>query len=178
MGIKMTKSQNECISRDIWKEIFFYLNGDDLLNCALVCRYFYQLQCNNYLWFQKVLERKLYLTQKVSIRHPIVCYYPEVDYKQYYLSLFYHTYEFQLFSAYKNLKSEYHYLVVDGSKKDYSKNKFKFICFYVPIQILLFPFYCFVELLDYIYCKKREKNVCHCKKCKWKQQVSLSRIER
>jgi hypothetical protein len=170
--------EREFLCKDLWKDIFIYLNGEDLLNCSLVCKYFYQLQSNNDLWFQKVLDRKLYLKQKVSIHHPIVCYYQEVNYKQYYLSLFHHSYEFKLFMPYKNLRLDYQNLVVNGLEEDYVKNKWKFVCVFVPLQIILFPVYCFVELIEFYYCKTREKNYCDCNQCKWKQMKTLCKIKR
>jgi hypothetical protein len=177
MGNRTTKPSLEMIPKELWKDIFNYLDGEDLLRCSLVCKLFYELNKNNILWLEKIQRKKLYLLQKVSKKHPIFCYYPEINYKQYYLSLFHHSYEFGLLSPYRNLSSDYQYYVIEGTKKDYWKNLLRFYFLYVPAQILMFPVYGIVEIIEYIQVKKREKKYCDCRKCHWKQQMVLSKLK-
>lgn len=171
MGNKIgTLNEIPYISKDLWRDIFEYLDGEDILKCSLVCKHFYELNRNNELWFRKIFQKKLYLTQKVSRNHPMICYYSKLNYKQYYLSLFHHSYQFGLFAPYTNLKLDYEKYVTSN------KNKFLFFGVYVPVQILFFPVYCFFEAFEFIKCKRREKKYCNCKECYRRQYLTLMKI--
>jgi hypothetical protein len=181
MGNQSIKYKEPYIVQDLWKDIFEYLEPEDILSCSLVCKHFYHLNLNNQLWFRKILQKKLYLHKNVTMTHPVVCYYPKLNYKKYYLSLFHHPYQFGLHIPYVNLKNDYHRFIDPYSTSFQIKNKLIFFCIYAPIQILLFPVYGILEIADYInyrkYSKIQPKILCQCKVCSTRQNITLHSIQ-
>jgi hypothetical protein len=158
------------ISKDLWPFIFENLDPEEILNCSLVCKLFYELGSNNFLWFEIVNYKMRMYTKKTKDKdHPLLKFYNHINYKKYYLSLFHHPYHFGLLEPYKNLKQDYEHLV--GNSK--LKENLKFFGVYVPIMVFSFPLFAYGEWIDYKVSKRKEKHYCNCKICKRRQYLVL-----
>jgi hypothetical protein len=174
MGNKIIiqNKDQEYICKDIWKTIFEYLDPEDLMRCSLVCKHFYRLNKNNELWFRKIVQKKIPAIKGFDDK----IYYRNMDYKRLYISLFHHKFELGLHLPYVKLKSDYKKFV-KYCEEEKIKNTILFFCVYVPIQIIMFPVYCVLEVGEYIHCKRKTKSYCNCKKCFRKQLLVIRNIE-